>query len=103
GDAVNGVTDTLVEGIYNEARLAHQAGAYTGAVLCCRKLLMNLAVSKGAPEGKSFVEYIDYLKQNHWVPPDSDDWVDHIRTAGNEATHKIAVKTANDSEELIGF
>lgn len=28
--------------------------AYTAAALACRKLLMNTAVSKGAPENKNF-------------------------------------------------
>jgi hypothetical protein len=33
--------------------------AFTSAVLTCRKLLMHLAVEKGAQPGKSFLEYVE--------------------------------------------
>jgi len=43
--------------------------AYTASVLCCRKLLMNLAVSKGAKEGENFFKYVDYLATKGYIPP----------------------------------
>lgn len=92
-----------VNSLYNEARACTGARAYTAAVLACRKLLMNIAVDKGAEEGKRFVEYVQYLADNHYVPPDGEIWVDHIRTKGNEATHEIALMSVEDAEELITF
>lgn len=54
----------------------------------CRKVLMNVAVDKGAKEGLRFVEYIDWFAANGYEPPNGRDWIDRIRTIGNDATHK---------------
>jgi hypothetical protein len=64
---------------------------------------MHIAVSLGAPAGKSFAEYVTYLKDNHYTPPNSDTWVDHIRNMGNEATHEINIGEKEDAEELLTF
>ena len=62
---------------------------------------MNIAVSRGAKEGLRFVEYVEYLANNNYVPPDGKDWVAHIRGKGNEATHEIAMMQREDAVELI--
>lgn len=64
---------------------------------------MNVAVDKGAPEGESFIGYIDYLDSKGYVPPDGRGWVDHIRKKSNEANHEIALMSRNDAQELITF
>lgn len=64
---------------------------------------MNIAVSKGAEEGKSFASYVDYLAKKGYAPPGSEEWVDHIRKKGNEATHEIPHMTLDDAKELITF
>jgi hypothetical protein len=64
---------------------------------------MHLAVAQGAPEGESFLKYVDYLAAQGYVPPNGRAWVDHIRTKGNEANHEIKLMTKADSEELIVF
>ncbi|MGP7817758.1 DUF4145 domain-containing protein [Niallia sp. 01092] len=92
-----------INSIYNEARNCIAVNAYTSAVLSCRKLLMNIAVSKGAEEGKKFIQYVSYLKDNHYLPPERDSWVDHIRKKGNEATHELPNSTKEDAEELLTF
>jgi hypothetical protein len=92
-----------ISAIYEEARAAAGAGAPTAAVLACRKILMNIAVHKGAAERKRFIYYVKYLADKGYVPPDGHDWVDHIRNKGNEATHEIAVMSANDAKELLEF
>jgi hypothetical protein len=88
---------------YGEARDALAAGAPTASVLMSRKLLMTIAVAEGADEGKSFVEYVDYLDSKNYVPPKGKVWVDHIRKKGNEATHEIPQATPADAAELITF
>ena len=103
GYAVEEIPDPLVEELYEEARRATSANCYTSAILCCRKLLMHIAVSLGAPEGKSFAEYVTYLKNNHYTPPKSETWVDHIRKMGNEANHEINIGKKEDAEELLTF
>jgi Domain of unknown function (DUF4145) len=103
GSEIEHISDREVEELYREARKSTGAGAYTGAVMCCRKLLMNIAVSKGANEGLNFSEYVDYLTEKHFVPPGSEGWVDHIRERGNEANHEISLMTKEDATEILSF
>jgi len=62
-----------VEKLYDEARLCTSAGAYTAAILTCRKILMHVAVEKGAPSNKGFMEYVEYLTDKNYVPHDGKD------------------------------
>jgi Domain of unknown function (DUF4145) len=103
GESVKDIPDSSVENLYEEARATTGAGAYTAAVLCCRKLLMHIAVSKGAGVGDSFIHYVQFLADNHFIPPDAKDWVDHIRTKGNEANHEIVIMNKDDAKELLLF
>lgn len=103
GNDVKHVDDASVKQLYDEARQCISVNASTASVLSCRKLLMNIAVSKGADEGKNFIEYVEYLADKNFIPPDARDWVDHIRQKGNEATHEIAIRTREEAEEIISF
>ncbi len=103
GSPVADVPDKAVMAIYEEARKAHGVDSFTAAVLCCRKLLMHIAVSKGADPGLPFAQYVQYLADNHFIPPDAHEWVDHIREKGNEATHEITIMAAQDSQDLLTF
>jgi Domain of unknown function (DUF4145) len=99
GPRIGNEVDFLPEEIrqlYNEARNCISVNAFTSAVLACRKLLMNISVTKGADSDKSFVYYVNYLEQ-HLLPPNSRMWVDHIRLKGNEATHEINHMTSDDA------
>ena len=102
GNSVSDVPEN-VEILYNEARNCLSCNAYTASVLCSRKLLMNIAVSKGAEMGKTFFEYVNFLSDKNYIPPDGGDWVDHIRKKGNEATHEILIMKREDATELITF
>ena len=102
GNEVNHVPEDVYV-LYKEARNCVAASAYTASVLICRKLLMNLAVSQGADENLRFIEYVDYLADNGFVPPNGRGWVDHIRKKGNEATHEIVVMGHDDASDLISF
>jgi hypothetical protein len=103
GNPVNDIADKSVKDIYDEARRAVTASSYTAAVLCLRKLLMHIAVSKGAKAGETFKSYVEFLSNNNYVPPDAKDWVDHIREKGNEANHEIIMVKREDALELLGF
>jgi hypothetical protein len=103
GDEVDDIPDTAVKGLYDEARKSVGEGCYTAAVLCCRKLLMHIAVEKGAELGKTFISYVEFLSAKHFIPPDAIDWVDHIRTKGNEANHEISIMNREDAEQLVSF
>ena len=92
-----------VQELYNEARRCAGGSSYTAAVMICRKLLMHIAVGKGAEKNQSFRKYVDYLDEEGYLPPNSKDWVDHIRNQGNEANHEIVLKTKSDATKLIEF
>ena len=102
GGAVSNVP-AEVQGLYSEARKCAACAAYTASVLALRKLLMHIAVNKGAKAGDSFLGYVEYLANKGFVPPDGRDWVDHMRTKGNEANHEIVIMKQFDSEELLTF
>jgi hypothetical protein len=92
-----------VGALYEEARKCVAGSCYTAAVLLCRKLLMNIAVSNGAAENLKFIQYVEYLAANNYVPPNGKGWVDHIRNKGNEATHEIQQMSAGDANDLVSF
>jgi hypothetical protein len=103
GDNVNDISDKGVLSLYEESRKSIGNGSYTAAVLCCRKILMHVAVSKGAKEGDSFLSYVNYLRDKNYIPPDAKEWVDHIREKGNEANHEIVIMIKEDAENLVEF
>jgi len=92
-----------IAALYREARTSAGAGTHTAAVLACRKLLMNIAVDKGAKPGATFMSYVEHLASAGYVPPNGKGWVDHIRKKGNEATHEIQLMGPTESSELIAF
>ena len=103
GNEVDDIDNDAVKQLYDEARSCTSKNAFTASVLCCRKLLMHIAVSKGAGEDKNFIEYVEYLSQKNFIPPDAKDWVDHIRSKGNEANHEIVIMEKEDATDLIVF
>jgi len=103
GNAVDGIDDESVNNLYEEARNCASVNAYTATAMACRKILMNIAVAKGAKENLKFVQYVQYLADNSYVPPDGKDWVEHIKNKGNDANHKIEIVSKEDAEELLYF
>jgi hypothetical protein len=77
--------------------------AYTAAVLVGRKLLMNIAVSRGAKAGESFQSYVNHLAESGIVTNGMTEWVNEIRELGNDANHEIAVMTRDQAEGLLTF
>jgi len=102
GKEIEGLPDD-VHALYDEARKCSSVGAYTAAVLTCRKILMHVAVEKGAEEGKSFIDYVDFLAEKGYIPQDGKGWVDHIRSKANEANHEIQIMQTNEADDLITF
>lgn len=89
--------------LYEEARSAYSVNAYTAVGMCCRKLLMNICVNLGAEEGLKFVQYVDYLDKENYIPRGSKKWVDVIRKKGNEATHQINFLSKKDAQQMLDF
>jgi hypothetical protein len=103
GEPVKNVTDAALNEIYEEARRAISASCFTAAVLCCRKLLMHLAVAKGAKPGDTFKNYVEFLSNGNHVPAGCKSWVEQIRDAGNEANHEIVMMKSEDAKDLVSF
>lgn len=92
-----------INNLYEEAKKCYSVNAFTSTGLCCRKLLMHIAVELGAKEGLKFIEYVNYLDTESYIPRNSKKWVDIIRTKGNEANHEIKILSQKDAEQLIMF
>lgn len=89
--------------IYEEARTCMSHNCFTSVAMLCRKIIMNVAVEKGAKEGDKFASYIDFLESEHYTPKDSKLWVDKIRTLGNGATHKIDIISQETAKTILKF
>lgn len=103
GNDIADISEQSVADLYDEARDSYSVSAFTATVLCCRKLLMHIAVSKGAEPNLKFIDYVEYLSKNNYIPPDAKDWVNHIRKKGNEASHEILIMTKEDAKDLLAF
>lgn len=102
GPAINGMPDDVKQA-YEQARRSMAARAYTGVELICRKILMHVAVEKGAGPGLKFIEYIGYLEQQGYVTPPMKPWVDVIRRHGNSAAHDIEEPNHVRAESTLMF
>lgn len=102
GRVVNGVPTNIAE-LYEEIRNSTSVNAYSLAVMGARKLLMHIAVELGAEEGKKFVEYVDYIVDNHYSPPNSKPWVDQIRKVGNDTNHEIVLMKPDEAKAIIKY
>jgi hypothetical protein len=103
GEKVPNINDSNVEALYEEARGCTAHGSFTSAVMLCRKLLMHIAVQQGAEQNLSFVAYVEYLDAKGYVPPNGKDWVDQIRSKGNEANHEIRLMAPGDAKNMVRF
>lgn len=92
-----------VKELYDEARKCYSVGAYSAVSMCCRKLLMHIAVECGADENLKFIEYVNYLDEENYIPKNSKKWVDIIRSKGNETTHEIKISDEKEAKQLIKF
>jgi len=102
GPSVEGLPSN-VEDAYEEARQCMAAQAFTAAELLCRKILMHIAVEKGAAAGEKFAAYLTYLEQTGYITPPMKPWVDLIRKHGNLATHELPPSDRQRAESTVMF
>jgi hypothetical protein len=91
-----------IEVLYEEARNCTSVNAFNASAMLCRKILIHLAVEKGAEEGKSFEDYLDYIA-DRYISDENRQWVQQIRDKGGEARHQMPQMTKYDAEQLITF
>ena len=89
--------------LYEEIKRCVQYTAYTSAVMAMRKLIMHVAVDKGAQPSQSFINYIDYLDSENWIPKSGKEWVDKVRQSGNQANHEIIIVEKKEAMRLLKF
>jgi hypothetical protein len=92
-----------VEAAYDEARRCMSVRAYTAAELVCRKLLMHVAVDKGATPGESFQSYVSHLEGQGYITPPMKTWVGLVREHGNKATHELEAPDQMRAESTVMF
>lgn len=102
GEIVKGLQG-VVKDVYEEATKCFSFNAFTACELLCRKLLMHVAVDKGAEESKSFEYYITYLQDGDYITPPMKTWVDLIRTHGNKSTHTIEPVEEGRAKSTLTF
>lgn len=91
--------------VYDEARRCCSVGAYSAAVLLCRKLIVHIAHDLQPEELKgkrqNFAQYIDWLNKEGYIPPNGKGWVTRLKDRGNEENHEIVVATREDAERSM--
>ena len=92
-----------IAAVYDEINVAIGAGCSTAAVILARTAINHVAVDKGADENKKFQYYVEYLVNNHFVPPNAHGWVDKIRLMANESVHDLEVWQHNDAVTIGNF
>lgn len=102
GEEVEHLPDD-VAALYREARDSAGSNNHTAAVLIGRKLLMHVAVEKGAEKNRQFGYYVGWLAEEGIVTADMKDWVDEIRELGNDANHEIVLMESDQAEALLTF
>lgn len=102
GPQIEGLPAAIAEA-YEEARRSMSAAAFTGAELICRKILMHVAVEKGAKEGENFAFYLSHLESAGYITPPMKVWVDLIRQHGNMAAHILEKTDRKRAESTLMF
>lgn len=64
---------------------------------------MHIAVELGAQKNKRFIDYVNFLKDEHFITANSEKWVDSIRKYGNQSTHEIILAGKKEAEMIIRF
>jgi len=102
GPHLEGLPADIAEA-YEEARRSMSVAAFTGAELVCRKILMHVAVEKGATEGETFASYLEHLESKGYITPPMKGWVDLIRQHGNIAAHVLEKPDRERAESTLMF
>jgi hypothetical protein len=88
---------------YEEAIMAHQAGAYTAAAVMCRRAIEGLCASHGVAE-RNLAQSLAKLRDQGVINEHLFEWDDLLRVAGNEAAHDTAVRVSKaDSRDMLEF
>ena len=102
GPVIEGLPQQVSEA-YDEAKNCASVNAYTACELICRKILMYVAVEKGAQQGDTFVNYLGYLEGHGYITPPMKGWANLIRQHGNQSTHELISPNKDRAESTLTF
>lgn len=91
----------VVSPLYEEARTCMSNGCFTASVMLCRKIIMNTAVENGAKCNLRFIEYVNYLDEEHLFHRKCKPLLDKIKTKGNKANHEIEQVSQADASLIM--
>ena len=106
---IENLPNDVVE-MWDEANLTYSVGAYTSAVLMCRKIVFATAVRCGLAEkndkgwAPKFEECVNFLVDEGFLTQRiKDSWADSIRLWGNAATHELKSVRQTTALKAIDF
>jgi len=102
GPIIEGLPEEVMKA-YEEARSCFSINAFTASELICRKILMHVAVDKGAKENEAFTYYLSQLGEQGYITPPMTKWVALIREHGGKATHLIEAPDRKRAESTLMF
>jgi predicted RNA-binding Zn-ribbon protein involved in translation (DUF1610 family) len=94
---------------WKEARVCLGAGAYTAAVMMCRKLLFHIAVAHGLPaknekdRAPTYAQAVEHLESEGIITARMRPWIDRIKDVGNDANHEIVPINADVARDVATF
>ena len=95
--------------IWDEIRACLGIGAYTAAVMLCRKLLFHVAVSHGLEEkdsrnrAPSYMEAVKHLESEGVFTARMRKWVDRVKDVGNNANHELSPISRSQAFDVATF
>ncbi|MBM2824859.1 MAG: uncharacterized protein HW402_523 [Dehalococcoidales bacterium] len=102
GPIIEGLPKEVLQ-TYEEARRCFSVSAFTACELICRKILMHVAVDKGAKENEAFTYYLSKLGEQGYITPPMTQWVALISKHGGKATHLIETPDRKRAESTLMF
>lgn len=94
---------TDIKYVYSEIRDCFSVEAYDAVALLSRTLLSSICVNLGCKKDLKFMEYIEWLDEDNYIPKNFKKWVDKIRVLGNKHAHGLLHISKHQALELIEF
>ena len=94
-----------IKTVYQEIRCCIKDKCFAAALMLLRKLIMHIAVDlvEDCKDDLTFQQYVDKLRDGHFITNKSYDLVDFVRKQGNSANHKIETVSEKTVEECFKF
>jgi hypothetical protein len=85
-----------IQQAFTEARTCFRAKVFTAAAIMCRKTLEGICSEHGVKSSGTLAAQLKKLKEIGVIENRLFEWVDELRTMGNDAAHDIKVVVSRD-------